>query len=231
MSRAKRKQAAIEKAQQDRMRHVVAVAAVLVVVAVAMTAAYLGMQSNMSEPGDDVRQAALASSQAPTLGDPAANVHIVEFLDPACGTCAMFYPMVKQWINEAPDKLRLSVRHVAFHSGAEYAVRVLEASRKQDKYWETLEALLMSQRQWVTNHVVQPDRVLPAIAQVGLNVEQLMTDMNTAEVSQRIEQDKQDAVLLRVSATPEYFVNGRSLPSFGQQQLLDLVREELQKTN
>jgi protein-disulfide isomerase len=139
--------------------------------------------------------------------------------------------MVKQWINEAPDKLRLSVRHVAFHSGAEYAVRVLEASRKQDKYWETLEALLMSQRQWVTNHVVQPDRVLPAIAQVGLNVEQLMTDMNTAEVSQRIEQDKQDAVLLRVSATPEYFVNGRSLPSFGQQQLLDLVREELQKTN
>jgi type VI protein secretion system component VasF len=49
MSRAKRKQAAVEKAQQDRMRHVVAVAAVLVVVAVAMTAAYLGMQSNMSE--------------------------------------------------------------------------------------------------------------------------------------------------------------------------------------
>jgi hypothetical protein len=29
--------------------------------------------------------------------------------------------------------------------------------------------------------------------------------------------------------TPEYFVNGRPLTSFGQQQLLDLVREELQK--
>ena len=34
---------------------------------------------------------------------------------------------------------------------------------------------------------------------------------------------------LKVSATPEYFVNGRPLPSFGQQQLLDLVREELGK--
>lgn len=229
MSKARRKQAAIEKAQHERMRHVMAVAAVLVVIAVAMTAAYLGMQSSTSPPGDEARQAALASSQAPTLGDPGARVHIVEFLDPACGTCAMFYPMVKQWLNDAPDKLRLSVRHVAFHSGAEYAVRVLEASRKQDKYWETLEALLMSQRQWVTNHVVQPDKVLPAIAQVGLDEDQLMADMRAPEVSQRIEQDKQDAVALKVSATPEYFVNGRPLPSFGQQQLLDLVREELQK--
>jgi len=229
MSKAKRKEAAIERGQQERMRHVVAVAAVLVVVAVAMTAAYLGMQPESAQPVDDDRQIALASVGAPAMGSPDAAVHIVEFLDPACGTCAMFYPMVKQWMDEAPDQLRLSVRHVAFHSGADYTLRVLEASRKQDKYWETLEALLGSQRQWVTNHVVQPDQVLPAIAQVGLDIEQLMADMDAPEVMQRIEQDKQDAVTLKVSATPEYFVNGRPLPSFGQQQLLDLVREEMQK--
>ncbi len=40
-------------------------------------------------------------------------MHIVEFLDPACGTCALFFPMVKQWMTEAPDKLRLSVRLVS----------------------------------------------------------------------------------------------------------------------
>lgn len=56
-----------------------------------------------------------------------------------------------------------------------------------------------------------------------------MADMNGVEILQRIEQDKQDAIALKVSATPEYFVNGRPLPSFGQQQLLDLVRDELQK--
>jgi protein-disulfide isomerase len=143
----------------------------------------------------------------------------------------MFFPMVKQWLDEAPDKLRLSVRHVAFHSGADYAVRVLEASREQGKYWETLEALLMSQRQWVSNHVVQQDRVLPALLQVGLDINRLRADMDSPEVSARIEQDKQDSILLKVSATPEYFVNGRPLPSFGQQQLLDLVREELEKAN
>jgi hypothetical protein len=44
-----------------------------------------------------------------------------------------------------------------------------------------------------------------------------------------MEQDKNDAVTLKVSKTPEYFVNGRPLPSFGPQQLADLVREELEK--
>jgi protein-disulfide isomerase len=34
---------------------------------------------------------------------------------------------------------------------------------------------------------------------------------------------------MKVSATPGYFVNGRPLASFGQKQLADLVREELQK--
>ncbi len=209
------------------------VAATVVILVVALIAAAVLYENEGTQPLQSeamARQAALASDHSPTLGDPGAKVHIVEFLDPACGTCALFFPMVKQWMAEAPpDKLRLSVRLVAFHTGSDYAVRILEASRKQDKFWQTLEALLASQNQWVLNHIVQQDRVLPAIAGLGLNMDQLVADMNTLEVMQRIEQDKKDAVFLKVSATPEYFVNGRPLPSFGQQQLLDLVREELQK--
>ena len=49
-----------------------------------------------------------------------------------------FFPIAKQYMAENPGKIRLSVRHVAFHDGSEFAVRVLEASRKQDKYWQTL---------------------------------------------------------------------------------------------
>ncbi len=185
--------------------------------------------SRPSQAEDQARQAALASEHAPTLGPADAKVHIVEFLDPACGTCAMFYPMVKGWMAEVPDGIRLSIRHVPFHDGVDYAVRVLEASRNQDKYWETLETLLASQRQWVNNHVVQPERVLPALAGVGLDMEQLQADMNSAEVQQRMDKDMQDSKVLKVVATPEYFVNGRPLPSFGQEQLANLVREELQK--
>ena len=206
--------------------------AIVVIVAGGLLAATVlpGCGKPESSQGEDpARQAALASEHAPSVGDPGAKVHIVEFLDPACGTCALFYPMVKGWMAEVPGQIRLSVRHVPFHEGVDYVVRILEASRNQDKYWETLETLLASQSQWVQNHVVQPDRVLPAIASVGLDVDQLQADMNSDEVRERMEKDFQDSKLLKVVATPEYFVNGRQLPSFGQEELANLVREELQK--
>jgi protein-disulfide isomerase len=215
--------------RSSRTSLIAAAVVVLVLAIVAAALLYDGDDALSSQAGAAARQAALASEHAPTLGDPGAKVHIVEFLDPACETCAVFYPMVKQWIAEMPGEIRLSVRHVAFHTGADYAVRILEASRKQDKYWQTLEALLASQPRWTQHHTVQPDRIAPAIMGVGLNMEQLMVDMNAMEVLLRIEQDKKDAILLKVSATPEYFVNGRPLPSFGQRQLADLVREELIK--
>ena len=178
---------------------------------------------------DTLLEAALASEHSPTLGSANAKVHIVEFIDPACETCALFYPMVKSWMDEVPGEIRLSVRHVAFHDGADYAVRILEASRKQDKYWETLEALLASQRQWTQNHTVFPERIEPAIAGVGLDMDRLKADMESFDVKVRMEQDKKDAITLKVSKTPGYFVNGRPLPSFGAQQLAALVREELEK--
>ena len=39
--------------------------------------------------------------------------------------------------------------------------------------------------------------------------------------------DAQDARALKVTQTPEFFVNGRGLPSFGYQQLQGLVAEAM----
>jgi protein-disulfide isomerase len=204
-------------------------AVVVVLVAVLVgTLLYKGDQSQPSPDTANTKHDPLASAHSPMLGDAAARVHIVEFIDPACETCAQFFPLVKQLLAENPDRIRLSIRHVAFHDGSDYAVKVLEASRKQDKYLPTLEALLASQAQWAPHHTVQPDLVLQAISGVGLNVEQLRVDMNSPEVAQRMEQDRNDAVALKVTATPEYFVNGRPMPSFGLQQLQTLVSEALQ---
>jgi protein-disulfide isomerase len=190
---------------------------------------FKGKGAPSSQQTADAYQAALASDHSPTLGDANAKVHLVEFLDPACETCAQFFPLVKQLMAENPGTIRLSVRHVAFHNGSDYVVQVLEASRKQGKYWPTLEALLASQAQWAPDHVAQPGLVLQSVVGVGLDVERLKADMRSPEVAERIQHDAIDAVTLKVTATPEYFVNGRPLPSFGDQQLLNLVREELQK--
>jgi protein-disulfide isomerase len=220
----------VNSATPNRRGSLIAIAvAILVIALVAATLMYQGDNVQPAQDGDAARAAALASAHSPMLGEANAKVHIVEFLDPACETCALFFPMVKNWMKEVPGQIRLSVRHVAFHKGSDYAVKVLEASRKQDKYWETLETLLATQSQWTQHHTVLPERIGPAIAGVGLDMEQLEADMNSMEVMARMEQDKKDSIFLKVSKTPDYFVNGRPLPSFGQQQLANLVREELEK--
>ncbi|MDJ0748453.1 MAG: thioredoxin domain-containing protein [Woeseiaceae bacterium] len=218
-----------EEQRNGRTNIILAFIAVVVVAIVAVISLQDDEEASSIENVLESQNAALASEHAPLHGNPDAKVHIVEFLDPACGTCAIFYPMVKGWMEQVPGELKLSVRHVPFHDGAEYVVQVLEASRKQGKYWETLETLLARQSQWTRNHVVLAEMVDPAIADVGLDMEKLKADMNSIDVIRNMEQDQKDAVFLRISKTPTYFVNGRPLPSFGAQQLADLIREELEK--
>jgi len=172
---------------------------------------------------------ALASEQAPSFGPASAKVHLVEFFDPACETCAAFFPHVKKLMAAHPDRIRLSLRHVPFHPGSEVAVRALEASRQQGKYLQVLEGLYARQDSWVIQHQVQADRVWAVLGGLGLDMDKLRADMNAPEVGQRLARDMDDARLLGVTKTPEFFANGRPMPSFGLEQLQTLVGEELRR--
>jgi protein-disulfide isomerase len=106
-------------------------------------------------------------------------------------------------------------------------VALLEAARMQGKYWETLEALLESQDAWVVHHAVQPPQAWMQVQNLGLDLERLQNDMQSPEIAARIRQELADVETLKVMKTPEFFVNGKPLPSFGFEQLQALVQEEL----
>ena len=57
-----------------------------------------------------------------TLGSDDAKVYLIEFMDPACETCAAFSSFVKQMIVTNPGKIKLVVRYAPFHEGADYFV-------------------------------------------------------------------------------------------------------------
>jgi len=172
---------------------------------------------------------ALTRFHSPTLGNADAKVHIVEFLDPACGTCAQFSPFVKDLMAANPGRIRLTVRYAPFHQGSEQVVKMLEAARKQGKFWQALEALFATQRQWVQNHVAYAQLAWNSLAGLGLDLDRVRADMNAPEVTRIVEQDIADTRTLNVTQTPEFFVNGRAMPSFGAEQLKDLVDEEIAK--
>lgn len=171
----------------------------------------------------DSHRDALVRMHSPSLGPADAPVVIVEFLDPACETCKTFYPRVKALLDEHPGQIRLVLRYAPFHSGSDRVVAVLEAARKQDRFWPALEALLAAQSEWTEHHTARVDRVWPYLEGLGLNLDQLKADMDAPEITRIIEQDLADADALKVSKTPDFFVNGRPLPSFGYAQLRDLV--------
>ena len=169
----------------------------------------------------------LVRANAPREGNPNAPVHIVEFFDPACGTCREFYPLVKNLMAANQGKIQLSVRYAPFHPGSDQVVKALEAARRQGMFWQALETLFATQPDWVVNHRSNPQVALDQLARMGLDMTRLEADMDSPEVARIIAQDLADAKALNVTATPEYFVNGKGLPSFGYEQLRNLVDDAL----
>lgn len=194
----------------------------------------LGMVAYKSEkaaegpaPLAEAERARLVRMHSPTLGKSDAPVTIVEFFDPACGTCRDFYPFVKQMMRQNPDRIRLVLRYAAFHKNSDQVIALIEAARKQGKYWEALEAVLAAQNDWVVNHVAQPERALKHLEGLGLDLARLRADASAPGAADVVKQDMQDTLALNVTKTPDFFVNGRPLPRFGYEELKGLVDQAL----
>lgn len=188
---------------------------------------YTASRSAATGAAPGANMEALDRPHAPSLGPADAPVVIVEFLDPACETCADFYPLVKNIMAANPDRIRLVLRWAPFHAGAQDVVAMLEAARRQDMFWPALETLLSTQAAWAINHTADFPLALMQLQGLGLDTERLLADMADPEIAAILRQDVADANTLNVRATPEYFVNGKPMPSFGYEQLLGLVREAL----
>lgn len=213
-------------------RKILAIASALglMVAFVAAVLIYNGKQEAAARQLAEANRAALMRMHAPTLGKQDAPVVIVEFLDPACETCRAFYPLVKEMMAANPEKIRLVLRYAPFHNGSDKVVAVLEAARKQGKFWPTLEALLASQAEWAPHHTPQVALVWKHLEGVGLNMEQMTFDLTAPEIGQVIAQDLADARALNVTKTPGFFVNGKPLTTFGYEPLKKLVNDALSET-
>lgn len=164
---------------------------------------------------------------SPTLGSEDARVYLVEFMDPACETCAAFSPLVKKLMADNPGRIKLVIRYAPFHDGADYFVKLLEAAKKQGKYWETLDVMYLSQPYWASHHNPQPDLIWQFLPSVGLDLEKLSKDMNDPAIEKIIAQDLADAKILNTTKTPGFFVNGKPLVTFGYMELQQLVAAEI----
>jgi len=212
--------------------------------ALVMVAAVIGANYYRESAQSERRPTAAADSRLVrpdswSLGPADAPVTLVEFLDPECESCGAFSPVVKKILKDYGGKVRLVVRYMPFHPNSRLAAAYTEAAGEQGKYWEMQEVLFRRQPEWgeIHGHGAQAAaaaRREPApvlferyAAELGLDVVRLRAAVAENRYASKLERDMKDGQSLGVSKTPTFFVNGRMLMRFSQQELRSLIDEEL----
>ena len=208
---------------------------VAALVAIVLVFFFLGMNAyqkrvqNAQEVQVKAEQTRLVRMHSPVFGPQTAPVTIVEFFDPACETCRAFYPLVKDLMAKYPQDVKLVIRYAPFHQGSDQVVKLLESAKIQGKYQTVLEAVLAAQPAWADHGQPNIENAFKVAEQAGLDLEQARKDIEKPSMQSLLQQDIEDLTALQVIKTPTFFVNGRSLPSFGPDQLTALVAEEVAK--
>lgn len=179
--------------------------------------------SNALPPGS-----ALVRPDAPILGPEDAPVTLVEFFDPACEACRAFHPIVMDIRTQYPDRVRVVMRYAAFHDGSDEALAILEAARRQTLFKPVLEALYEAQPQWADHGTPRLEFAWNAAAGAGLDLEVARRDVQSPEIQAYLARERKDVETVGVRQTPTFFVNGRPLMEFGKEQLLTMVRLQVE---
>jgi protein-disulfide isomerase len=171
--------------------------------------------------------ARLVRPHSPVWGPDKAPVTVVEILDPACSACRAFAPVVEQLLFTYPEDVRIVVRYADFHPASLQALRLLVAAQAQGKAHELLAALFEQQEEWASHAGPDPVRAWKIAGDVGIDVPRAQRDALAPSVDNILQAEADDLLALKVDSTPTFFVNGKPLPAFGAQQLVDLVASEV----
>lgn len=170
----------------------------------------------------DNAEALFRRANAPAIGDPKADVTVVEFFDYNCGFCKRGFPQLAKLI-ENDKNVRVVFKELPILSeGSMEASRVALAAKAQGKYWEMHRALMAAKGTMNGEHALQ-------IAEKhGLDMAKLKEDMKSAEVTKEIDNVRNLAQKMGINGTPHYLVADKSIagaPENLYEQLVGLVKE------
>jgi protein-disulfide isomerase len=218
---------------RKEIKILVLIAAVVGVAAIVGTRYYRESVQNERKPSTP--DTALVRPDSATLGPAEAPVTLVEFLDPECEACSGFHPVVKQILKDYDGRVRLVVRYMLFHQNSALAASFTEAAGEQGKYWEMQDILFRRQSDWGERHG-EPHATTsaPPVAlferyahELGLDVARIRSAVAQNRYAAKLVRDHADGQSLGVTQTPTFFVNGRQLLRFSEQDLRSLIDEEV----
>ena len=148
----------------------------------------------------------------PVLGNPKADVTVVEFFDYRCPFCKRSLDVLRRAVGDDPN-LRLVFKEFPI-LGLEsvYASRMAIASREQGKYIELHLALMSHRGQFDQKSVLEIARG------IGLDIDRLLGDMRKPQVQAMINETQLLAERLAITRTPAMIIGDEVVPGY-----IDLV--------
>ena len=157
---------------------------------------------------------------APVLANADGDVTVVEFFDYNCPYCRRVMPTVYA-LTEADTGVRLVYREwPILGEGSVFASRAALASREQGLYEEFHIAMMdMTGR-------AEERSVLTIAREIGLDVDQLLIDMEAPEVDEHIATSMRLAEMLGITGTPTFIIGTNLVPGAVEQATLQALVDE-----
>jgi protein-disulfide isomerase len=146
------------------------------------------------------------TTQSPVWGNPEGDVTVVEFFDYNCPYCKKVFPSMKKLIADDGNIKVVMKELPVLGENSVYAARAALAAQKQGKY-EQFHAQMMNK-----GSRLSPDGVMAAAGKVGINLDQLKKDMESADVQQELERVSVWAERLGITGTPAFAIGDKLIP-------------------
>lgn len=160
----------------------------------------------------------------PIGGNPDGDVTMIEFFDYQCGYCKKAFPGVMQVINEDKNIRYIFKEFAILGPESEIAARVALAAGKQGKYMEFHVAMMTVRGR------LNEGKILKTAESLGLDMDQLKTDMQSNEVNAEISSTREIAQRLGITGTPAFIIGDQIIPgAVPPQALKDAVEKNRKK--
>lgn len=169
---------------------------------------------------------AFTDTDTPSLGNPKAEITIIEFAEFKCTYCVALSPILKQLVAESNGTVQLLFKHfpIKSHQGSVTASIAAQAAHRQGKFWEMYDLLFTDFNRQSLNDLMQYAQGL------GLDIPRFKADMEDPKLVALIEKDKMEGVMAGVKGTPTLFINGKMFNLRNDEAFLkDIINEEVER--
>lgn len=156
----------------------------------------------------------------PSVGNPDADIVIVEFFDYNCGYCKKALPDVATLLEEDKN-IRVVFKEMPILSPASsVAARWSLAADKQGKYWEFHKALMAHSGNKTE------DTLAKIATEIGLDAKQLRKDASDPAINNILDRNKRLADALTVRGTPGFIIGDNIVRGYmGVDAMRNMIRE------